>query len=358
MLYGVLMLPFLLAVGVLAVDMGRLRVAKSELQTAADAAARYAAAGIARSTLKSATAYNQAVAALADEDVEGRPVALSPGNVEVGIWSTVTRTFTPAPLDSAANAVRVTLTTTIGGPGSAPTFASAIGGSARVIKAVSVATATSVSFQFTAPTSGNVWLSGAADNTGITNLQNNQNRYDNSGTASNPLQRPTSVPLSALGVQPGDAINMEGLAGWGNNGGEGASNFGPDGNLNRLVALGDGNANAVPTTSCNGLSNMRAPISSFIAVFLDDSDPAGTSAPANLDFGTAESRDYATIAPQLKQTFFIGDGLRDSGELQTIKVPPGATRMFFGMMDAWQWNDNTGAYTMSLYRGLKVVTVK
>jgi Flp pilus assembly protein TadG len=357
MLYGVLMLPVLLAVGVLAVDVGRLRVAKGELQDAADAVARYAAAGMARSSMKSLTAYNQAIAACADEKVEGKSISRSASDVEVGVWNTSARTFTPTVTDPNVNAVRVTLTTTVGGPGSAPTFASAIGGGPRVIKAVSVAMATSVSYQFTAPTSGNIWLSGAADNTTITNLQNGVARYDSSGTASNPMQRPTTVPLTALGVQPGDSVNMEGLSGWGNNGG-GASTYGPDGNLGRLVALGDGNAAAVPTTNCNGLSNMRAPISSFIAVFLNDNDPAGTSAPPNLDFGTAASRDYASISPQLKQTFFIGDGLRDNGELQTIKVPAGATRMYFGMMDAWQWNDNTGAYTMSLYRGMKVVTVK
>jgi hypothetical protein len=131
-----------------------------------------------------------------------------------------------------------------------------------------------------------------------------------------------------------------------------------DGDASYLVANGVAPAGSAPTNSNNGMSNTRAPIGSVMAVFLSDNAPTTGSTPGNLDFGSAASRDYASISPSLKQVFFVGDGLRSDGTAQKIVVPYGATRVFMGMMDAWQWNDNVGNFQTKLYSGNETQLLK
>ena len=85
------------------------------------------------------------------------------------------------------------------------------------------------------------------------------------------------------------------------------------------------------------------------AVFLDDSEP-GDPPPGPLvipDIG------FASLAPGLRQSFFVGDGLTGTGagDAQIFQVPPGATRLFLGVHDAgppntavpgW-YGDNSGS---------------
>ena len=74
----------------------------------------------------------------------------------------------------------------------------------------------------------------------------------------------------------------------------------------------------------------------FLAgVFLTDAAPSGT-APASLDFSsTAMGRSFSVLAPELQQTFYIGDGLTGtgSGSVQSFLVPDAATRLFLGFVD-------------------------
>jgi len=53
----------------------------------------------------------------------------------------------------------------------------------------------------------------------------------------------------------------------------------------------------------------------FLAgVFLDDTDPIGLTAPASLDFGSGDlGRSFTSLAPGLRQTFYVGDGLARRG---------------------------------------------
>ena len=75
----------------------------------------------------------------------------------------------------------------------------------------------------------------------------------------------------------------------------------------------------------------------FLAgVFLTDADPVSLTAPASLDFSsTALGRSFSFLAPELQQTFYIGDGLtgEGSGATQSFLVPDGATRLFLGIVD-------------------------
>jgi Flp pilus assembly protein TadG len=83
----------------LTVDLGHARAAKTELQGAVDAAARYAAFGI-----SDATATARATAIAAQNTVDGTPLVLQSGDVVVGTWNG--SAFSPG--GSFPNAVCVT----------------------------------------------------------------------------------------------------------------------------------------------------------------------------------------------------------------------------------------------------------
>lgn len=94
----------------------------------------------------------------------------------------------------------------------------------------------------------------------------------------------------------------------------------------------------------NGMSDVRAPINALIGVFLDDSQPASSPAPATLNFQTIGTN-FVSLSPELKQVFFIGDGLTGSsnGEIQKFVIPQGTTRLYLGTMDDYGWYNNSGA---------------
>ena len=111
----------------LAVDLGRVYVVRSELQLAADAAARYAAAGLATGV---ARAEANAIDAADDNTADGTPVNISAADVEFGVWNPTGRTFTVlhGAGRSGANAVRVTTRrTTATGNAVSLMFARALG---------------------------------------------------------------------------------------------------------------------------------------------------------------------------------------------------------------------------------------
>jgi len=85
--------------------------------------------------------------------------------------------------------------------------------------------------------------------------------------------------------------------------------------------------------------------------------PDASPAPAALDFGTTQSRDYATLSPTLKQVFFIGDGRTSTGEVQKVTIPNGATRLFLGPMDGVEWSNNSGAFSVQVHHAPSDTTV-
>ena len=93
----------------------------------------------------------------------------------------------------------------------------------------------------------------------------------------------------------------------------------------------------------NGIANVFARYNSLLGIFLDASQPNTNSAPAGLDFSAAQlGTDFTSLAPALKQPFFIGDGVTSGGVSQVFHVPAGATRLFLGTHDGLGWFDNTG----------------
>jgi Flp pilus assembly protein TadG len=124
----------------LAVDVGRVQMVRGELQLAADAAARYGAAGL--ETGVSAAEQN-AVNAARDNKADGTAVVLDPNtDVEFGTWNESTKTFTAltGAAQSGANAVRVTARRTADSGNAVPLFfARVIGRTTCDVRAQSVA---------------------------------------------------------------------------------------------------------------------------------------------------------------------------------------------------------------------------
>jgi hypothetical protein len=84
-----------------------------------------------------------------------------------------------------------------------------------------------------------------------------------------------------------------------------------------------------------------------IGVFLTDERPDKSRAPRDLRFD-AKHRQFTTFSPLLKQIFFIGRGTTVAGEVRRFVVPEGATRLYLGTMDSFEWNNNTGAFQVSV----------
>ncbi|TRU82232.1 MAG: PEP-CTERM sorting domain-containing protein [Microcystis novacekii Mn_MB_F_20050700_S1] len=151
-----------------------------------------------------------------------------------------------------------------------------------------------------------------------------------------PAQSP--VQVSGLSLIPGQTLN-----------------FSVTGAVNNVpsppppTATADGVTSLLNYGPNFGISRINAPLNSLLGVFLDNSQPDLTPAPAPLDF-SAIGLNFSSLAPQVKQVFFIGDGLTGtgSGAVQNFIVPTGATRLFLGPMDGFGWKGNTGSFTVTV----------
>jgi hypothetical protein len=149
---------------------------------------------------------------------------------------------------------------------------------------------------------------------------------------------PNTIPITA-----GSSMTFDGING-------GATNDYTD--PNRYTA--DGNIGGEPAATNtvgneHGIANMKAPINSLVGLFISNSVPGSSSAPANLDFSTTASRNFTTLSPQLNQLFFIGDGRTDSGDVQQFVVPTGAKRLIIATWDDYEWNNNIGSFTVTVH---------
>lgn len=111
---------------------------------------------------------------------------------------------------------------------------------------------------------------------------------------------------------------------------------GPDGNTSTL--------NDTDISSFQGISGLVHPATlPLVGVFLTDDLPEESGTPSRLDFYDLGS-EFASLAPEIGQSFFIGDGWADGSTLQEFMVPAGATRFFLGFADAGFFTGAPGAY--------------
>src|SRR5687768_15254998 len=121
-----------------------------------------------------------------------------------------------------------------------------------------------------------------------------------------PAQSPLLVSGLALGA--GSYLTFTGVTG-------GASNT-----PSCCIAIEGGGFTGHTTGAENGISNAVAPLSTLVGVFLDDSQPSLSAAPATLDFSSI-GLDLSDLSPLLKQVFFIGNGLTSGLTAQKFWVP-------------------------------------
>lgn len=84
----------------------------------------------------------------------------------------------------------------------------------------------------------------------------------------------------------------------------------------------------------SGIDNTR--LNTLAGVFLTGTPPS-LSAPARLIFGTSDM-----TSPVLQQTFAIGSGLYN------ITIPSGATRLFLGLNNGFEWTNNIGSVDVTV----------
>ncbi|HEX8913407.1 MAG TPA: pilus assembly protein TadG-related protein [Humisphaera sp.] len=324
LIYSIVLMVVLLAVATTAVDWGRAQLVKTELQGAADAAARQACVGLKTST---GQAQTNAVWAAGLNTADGSAVVMNPSlDVEFGTWDPATRTFDllTGSDQKSATAVRVYARRTRSRSNPVPsTFARAFGLTGSDVTAVAIAARGNV-----VTTSVNAracpWLAGMPDGSTVAGYGGNNT----------PCTAPENSPgqLAGLSLVAGTSLMFRQTSGQTSY--QDASTYGPDGNTSWIVRQ----------NPVNGINATQAPLNALVGIFLDDRAPNTYAMAAEPDFSTAASRNFSSLSPPLKQVFFIGDGLDDSGNLQQFVVPAGATRLYLGIMDekGWWW-DNTGS---------------
>lgn len=323
LVYSLVLMAVLLVMATLAVDWGRAQLVKTELQSASDAAARHGVAGLKTSV---ATAQSQAIWVAGLNTANGAPVVLdSSKDIEFGTWEPNTRTFDvlTGTSRSSATAMRITARrTTARSNALPPTFAQALGvGSMEVTTVAIAARGNIVTTSITAK--GSPWLAGMPAGSVI----------NPSGGNTQGCIAPTNSPTQVTSMPLSGGMKLSFRQTTGQTAYTNSGTYGPDGQTDWIVRQ----------DPVNGINATRAPIMSLVGIFLDARQPNTYAQAAELDFTTSTSRDFSTLSPALKQVFFIGDGLKSDGSLQTFVVPPGATRFYMGLMDekGWWW-DNVG----------------
>jgi len=326
----------ILGIAALSVDIGRVQSARAELQTAADAAARYAITG-----LQSGTALTRAQAAASESRVDGRPLTLQASDVQIGRW--VNGVFTATA--TSPNAVRVTAVSSPARNNAVTlTFASMLGLVAPSMSSQSVASMGGGGSTF----NGSLVVDGKASSfyAGMPGSQFVADPWGGDQVSSLPSAQVTQVPIS-----PGNTMTFT-ASGWAHWHWSLGGYIQPEGFVNQPLSQqqpGD----------FTGISTLTAPCMGLVGVFLTNNNPRTQPTPPSLNFSTDAARNYDTINPSIGQTFYIGDGVSDNGVARKIVVPPGATRLFLGTNDSFVWRDNGGDFSVNVSTSnSRVSTVK
>ena len=176
----------------------------------------------------------------------------------------------------------------------------------------------------TVPGTSNPWLAGMPD--GATSYDGDFAPFD------------SPVEVFGLPLIPGDDLTLAATGGVSFD--QSYPLYGPNGWEGRIASRYPGPE--------NGISDMIAPIDALLGVFLGPTEPDLSTNPPRLIFNSASTWDYSILAPLLQQVFFIGNGLTSAGTPHHVVVPHGATRLFLGPMDGYQWFNNLGSFTASV----------
>ncbi len=361
-IYTLMSLTAVLAFTSLAVDYGRVQLAKMELQNAADAAARQGAYALGDSPT---AAWLAASTIAAENKCLGDPVTLdyAKGDALAGFYDEKKRSFTTLnPWDPRVNAVKITARRE-GDQAVQTLFARVVGKKTFSVRAEAIAVRLpEVNSKKWIPATSNPWLAGMPTGTTANpvNPHSKDKGFKPDTVGGDPTKAPAPISIDDVPVIPGQALAFDSIDG-------GADHkpsdirYGPDGDPSKMAnnryAYGRDNGGWGGTEF--GKSDIRAPYNAVIGVFLTDAVPQDKDAPPQLDFfSDPKKREFTSLSPKVGQMFFIGDGANADGVRQEFVVPPGATRLFIGITDGFEWANNQGGHTTTITRPAKVVLVE
>jgi hypothetical protein len=395
-LWAIFAMMILSTLAAISVDWGRILVAKSQLQQAVDAAARY---GTATLEIDPAGAVEKAHAVLDQNPVDGKVIPRAFRTIECGEWNPIDGTFTVlAATDPKVNAVRCSVTLPGGAGGIGTAFAKETGseqwGSARVGTTASATAALqgNILANTTVPATSNLWLAGMPAGT-VSNPFNPHKNPDIAGSddTSDAHSVRKASPLNVHQLKLGSG-ELDRLSFYSINGGAQHTSTGAldtadgstkkratnryakglyDKKLKPLAGQSKGsydvldldvpqaNGTVARNGGEHGKANMQAPYNCLVGVFLGPARPEVGQEPPSLDFWSdPDSREFDRIEPLIAQPFFIGDGRNSDGTEQVFVVPDGATRLYLGVMDSYEWGNNQGHFKTVIKKPGRVTLVE
>ena len=251
--YASVVLVALLAIASLAVDYVRVQLVRTQLRTVAEAAALYGAKGMATSVSQG---QSNAIAAAADNKVDGTAYTLSSSDIEFGLWDPDVHTFTPLTGTARNGATAIRVTTRANGY-SIP-FARIVGRSTIDI-GTQVVASIGENVSENIPATGCPWLAGMPNGSTVTD-----NTYHHTSTA--PANAPTAISIT---VTPGQKIYFRDNSGQTGDTSTGHT-YGLDGDTTR-PNMAQASANHINTTT--------APLSALMGIFLNNNRPTLNSTP-------------------------------------------------------------------------------
>jgi hypothetical protein len=302
-------------------------MAKSELQRACDATARGYLAIQMKWGGSIAAYYSPYIPVLNPTDANSgkQPVT----TITTGWWNASTKQFVPGA--GTPFAVKVVMSRK-GANGVQLPFASMLGRGTVDVEVDAVAALNGTASQdVDISAQADPWLAGMPPGSTAS--------YNDSAPGQSPLQ--ISLP-----VVPGSYVEFTNVTGTVAHGTTPYS--GPDGAIGTEPYFTHSADAPVYTPAVqNGIGDVKMPINALMGVFLDDNQPNYNSPPSSMrDYSTAAAREQATYTDlQRQQPFFIGDGKNSSGTVQRFLVPPGVTRLYLGVMDGYEWNNNQGKFS-------------
>jgi Flp pilus assembly protein TadG len=363
LIYSFYMMIIMMVMVSLAMDFGRCQLIKTELQRTADASA-HAALEYYIQHPGSTLSKNQLKAQFCDTNPIDANSGVSPAfTLQYGTWNTTTKKFSQSSANFAsppggtlaAVSVVVSRNTPNGNP--VPLTFPLVSGSKWVHTSVDIGASSvavlnpPVTVTETVSALYNPWLAGMPVGSSLSyGTSTPGNNLTDSVTSDSSNNGP---PLS-MDVTPGTVItftNPDGspISGGGTSHDPQMGNTDqPDGESSPWTHMQDspdGNHNGEQ----NNIQTLTSPLDSLVGVFLGGANgTAPTAANAPSVSNNYMTQNDTTI--QVQEPFYIGDGTPYSNPNVTAQfvVPQGATRLFLGTMDGYQWNNNGGSYSVTI----------
>jgi len=330
--YWIVALPVICGFCSLAVDFGYVELNKFQLQKIADSSAhdylvlleQYGTQTLAQSHIS--TTKNKIMSMNGS-----RPTVTATW----GYWDTVSQTFSTSSSTGATVAVKVVATCSKANNNAVPLlFAAVLGQSSLNMSATAVATDLGSAATTTISALSNIYLSGMP--AGTTTVWGDT-------TSANGATQMASIP-----VVPGEILTFSSITGTSSvtypsmpySGPNGAT--GPNGTAIQHGQNWDGSMYSATTE--DGIADAIMPEDAFMGLFLDNTEPDLSATPASTVDWTQSSvvnqNSFTNLA--VKTPFLIGDGTNGS-TVKTFQVPQGATRLFLGVWDGVEYNNNSGS---------------